>query len=289
MKKFKAIVAISIIVLGLSFIFRNEVLDFYSKLTLRLPEIEKEITGFIKEEVEKEISIPPPLRAEKEYPEAFLTKEGVITLTNLQREKYGLPPLEENLQLNAGAAIKVTDMFENQYFAHTSPLGEGVGDLAKQVNYEFILIGENLALGNFQNDEVLVQAWMDSTGHRENILNSRYQEIGIAVQKGIFEGESTWLAVQHFGLPLSACPQLDETLKAEIWANENEISQLQKTLRSLQIEIKTMRPKRGIIYNQKIEQYNTFVSEYNALVKETETLIDEYNSQIRLFNECVTE
>ncbi len=289
MKKFKIIVVTLIIIFGLVLFFRDEILDFYSKLTLKLPEIEKEVTGFLKEEVEKEISLPPPLRVEKEYPEAFLTQAGVIKWTNIEREKYGLPPLKENLYLNTSSVIKVEDMFENQYFAHTSPSGEEISDLADIAGYEFILIGENLALGNFKNDEALVEAWMESPGHRENILNSRYQEIGIAVKNDLFEGKSTWIAVQHFGLPISACPQPDEKFKVEIETNENEIEEIEKTLKLLQIEIKNIRPKRGLVFEQKIEQYNALVSEYNALVNENKTLINEYNSQIKLFNECVIE
>jgi uncharacterized protein YkwD len=92
-------------------------------------------------------------------------------------------------------------MFENQYFAHESPTGEKVSDLAKKFGYDFLLIGENLAMGNFSSDEDLVLAWMESPGHRENILNEKYQEIGVAVKKGIFEGKEVWIAVQHFGLP----------------------------------------------------------------------------------------
>jgi len=278
---------ISLIILGGVLFFWNDILDFYSKLSLRLPQIEKEITNLI-QEAGKQISTPPPLRAKKEVPEAFLTRAGVIEFTNIQREKYGLPPLKENLKLNASAEEKVKDMFENQYFSHFSPSGVGVEDLVKSAGYEFIAIGENLALGNFENDEVLVQGWMDSPGHRENILNDRYQEIGVAVLKGLFEGKSTWLAVQHFGLPLSACPQPNETLKTKITVNQNQIKELEKTLEILRVEIQTMRPKRGSAYIEKIEQYNNLVNQYNALIDETESLINQYNNQIKIFNDCAT-
>lgn len=246
---------------------------------MQLPEIKKGITDLI-QKTEKQISTLPPLRAEKEAPESFLTRAGIIQWTNIQREKYGLPPLRENAKLNASAVIKVEDMLANQYFSHQSPSGAAVGDLAESVGYEFIAIGENLALGNFENDEGLVQAWMDSPGHRANILNPQYQEIGVAVAEG--------LAAQHFGLPLSACSQPDETIKAEINTNQNQLEELQKTLELLQFEIKNARPKRGPAYTQKIEQYNNLISQYNTLVAETESLINQYNNQVRLFNECAT-
>jgi len=286
MRKFKILFLVFVIILGTVLFFRNDILDIYSKLFLKLPKIEKEIGSLIKE-AEKEISLPPPLRAVEEVPEAFLTQAGVIQWTNLQREKYGLPPLKENTKLNVSAQLKIQDMFEKQYFSHYSPTGEGVGDLVEITGYEFIAIGENLALGNFQNDEVLVQGWMESPGHRANILNDRYQEIGVSVQKGLFEGKSTWLAVQHFGLPLTACPQPDEIIETKIEAKQTQIKELQKTLNTLQIEIRTMRPKRGTAYIQKIEEYNTLVSGYNALVDETKTLINQYNNQVKSFNQCV--
>ena len=137
-----------------------------------------------------------------------------------------MPALLENTKLDQSAELKAQDMLKNQYFAHTSPSGMAVGNLAEKVGYEFIAIGENLALGNFENDEALVQAWMDSPGHRANILNSRYQEIGVAVLKGVFEGRTTWLAVQHFGLPLSVCPSPQEGVKLTIDANQNKIDEI---------------------------------------------------------------
>jgi uncharacterized protein YkwD len=288
MKKLKIVIVIFILVFGLGLILKNQILDFYSEFTLKLPEVKKEMTKVIESETRKEIFTPPPLKAKKEYPQSLLTREGIIEWTNLQRKKYGLLPLKESAQLNTSAAVKVEDMFQKQYFAHLSPTGEGVADLAKIVNYEFILIGENLALGNFKDDKDLVLGWMESPGHRENILNSRYQEIGVAVKKDVFEGKMVWLAVQHFGLPLSACPQPDESLLAQIETNENELAKLQKKLEKLQFEIKKTRPKRGVAFLQKIKEYNLLVEQYNLLLKETEILIEDYNNQVNLFNECAS-
>lgn len=289
MRKFKILVLVLVIFLGLGaiFFFWGDFSNFYQKLPLKSPEIEKEIGDFLIKEAEKQVSTPPPLRAKEEVPESYLTRAGVIQWTNIQRAKYGLPPLVENARLNVSAELKVQDMFEEQYFSHFSPSGEGVKDLVEIVGYEFIAIGENLALGNYENNQVLVQAWMDSPGHRQNILNPNYQEIGVAVQKGEFEGKITWLAVQHFGRPLSACPQPDEALKTEIDANQTEIAKLQETLATLEAEIRAIRPKRGLTYNQKVEEYNAIVFQYNALIDQTKALISSYNNQVNLFNQCV--
>src|SRR6185369_15716694 len=118
----------------------------------------------------------------------------------------GLPALKENALLDKAAKKKLDDMFAQQYFEHINPQGKGPSDLAKSVGYDYIAIGENLALGNFKNDAELVQAWMDSPGHRANILNKQYTEIGVAVGQGTYEGKKTWLAVQEFGRPTSSCP-----------------------------------------------------------------------------------
>lgn len=262
-------------------------IDFYKKLSLSLPEVEQGINNITKE-IEKQVSTPPPLQATEESEESFLTKEGVIEWTNAQRKNNGLAPLKENLKLDLSAKIKAQDMFANQYFAHESPSGTGVSDLAENAGYDFIMIGENLALGNFENDEVLVQAWMDSPGHRANILNENYQEIGVSVIKGIYEGRTTWMAVQHFGMPVSACPQPDETLKAQIEENKIRADALQTELNILKNEIESARPRHKPDYNEKIDEYNNLVSQYNTLIAETKNIVAEYNLQVNSFNNCAT-
>jgi len=297
MRKFILFIILAIIFGG--FFFWSEILDFYSKLILRLPQVEERV-ALIQEvekvekrvvliqEVERQIVTPPPLRAVEEAPEPtqVLTQAGVIKWTNFQREKYGLPPLKESPELNASAVMKAQNMLAKQYFGHLSPSGEGVADLVKIVGYQFIAIGENLALGNFETDETLVQAWMESPGHQANILSLKYQEIGAAVLQGEFEGKTTWLAVQHFGLPLTACPQPPKAILTKIEINQAQMKELEITLRELQLEIRRLRPKWGPIYSQKVEQYNNLVSQYNELLTQTEDLINQYNNQVILFNEC---
>ncbi len=232
------------------------------------------------------INLPPPLRSE-EGAVGFLTKEGVIKWTNFQREKNGLSPLKENPLLDQSANLKLKDMIDKQYFDHVSPDGIELKDLMEKVGYEFILIGENLAMGNFKDDQDLVLAWMESPGHRENILNERYQEIGVAVGQGIFEGKKVWFAVQHFGKPLSACPQPDKDLKLKIEENKKTLDKLLKEIKLLEAQIKRTKPRWREDLAVKIEQYNNLVSQYNQLLLQTQTLISQYNSQVRIYNECV--
>ena len=113
-------------------------------------------------EIRERILTPPPLKRETVNIGADLTVDGIIKNTNIQRRENNLQPLLESSDLNNIAEYKVNDMFQRQYFDHISPINEGVGDIAKKFGYNFIAIGENLALGGFLGDEDVVRAWMES-------------------------------------------------------------------------------------------------------------------------------
>ncbi|MBI2096741.1 MAG: hypothetical protein HYT40_01115 [Candidatus Sungbacteria bacterium] len=281
---FMKVLGIGLVVIGLLFFIGAEFLpaDFFE----RLPEAEQRAIDAV-EEVRREVLSPPPLRAVKEAPTSSLTRAGVLQWTNIERKSQGLLPLSGNAKLDAAAAAKVSDMFARQYFEHVSPAGVAAGDLAKEAGYEYIAIGENLALGNFENDRALVEAWMASPGHRANIMKASYQEIGVGVARGVFEGNRTWLAVQIFGRPRSACPDLDQALKASIEANEAELDLMQGTLAAERKEIEAMRGRSNPAYPSKIEAYNALIAEYNALVLETKNLVGDYNAGVQVFNRCV--
>lgn len=265
----------------------QQISDFYNFTVQGLRQIEKTSFNDLVTEIEKQVSTPPPLRAVKDDPKALLTKAGVIQWTNTARTNYGLPPLTEKLELNLAAAYKAQDMLEKQYFAHVSPSGAGPAELAEKVSYEFIAIGENLALGNFKNDQELVDGWMNSPGHRANILSTAYLEIGVAVVQGIFEGKKTWVAVQEFAKPISVCPQIDQSLKTKIENYEDQLKVLDQTLVSKRAVIESSRPKRTPEYLETIKEYNNLVEKYNDLIAELKALITIYNTQVKLFNECV--
>jgi len=279
--------------------FPNKVTELFSfvsgafnKTELVKPEALAEKAKAVVVEVKKEIVAPPPLRAIKETPQAFLTQPGTIEWTNAQRTSNGLPPLAINNQLNLAAEVKAKDMLSLQYFAHQSPAGAGPADLAKNFDYQYLIIGENLALGNFKDDQALVQAWMDSPGHRANILNSRYTEIGVAVLQGIYQGQRTWLAVQEFGRPLAICPPISNDLKSKIESNETEIDRLQSELSAKKQEIEESRSRgrgRGRFFEEeeRVNEYNQLAGIYNNLLNETKILIGQYNEQVDKFNTCV--
>ncbi len=233
--------------------------------------------------------LPPPLRSAIDARNSLLTHNGTFEWTNYQRKQNGLSYLQLNASLNQAAEQKLSDMFTLQYFEHVSPSGKGPSDLAGDVGYAYVIVGENLALGNFENDKALVEAWMNSPGHRENILNSKYEEIGIAVGKAMFEGREVWLAVQSFGTPLSSCPSVNEALKSELDQNQDEITVMQGRLAVLKAEVENTNRSNTDKYNAKIKEYNALVDQLNILINTTKEIVQQYNSQVNSFNECLKQ
>lgn len=127
-----------------------------------------------------------------------ITISEIINLTNQERAKQGLSALRENAALDQAAAGKASNMFSENYWAHYSPSGKTPWDFIHGAGYNFNYAGENLAR-NFYSSPDVVQAWMASPTHRENIVNTKYQDIGIAVEDGMLNGQKTTLVVQEFG------------------------------------------------------------------------------------------
>jgi len=131
---------------------------------------------------------------------ADLSNTILIQLTNQGREFLSLNPLKENPQLSQAAYLKAQDMVAKDYFAHQSPEGKTPWYWIKAANYDYQYAGENLAIG-FLDPEEVYQTWEDSPSHRANLFNQDYQDIGIAVLKGDFRGNETFVVVQLFGSP----------------------------------------------------------------------------------------
>jgi len=289
-KRLIVIVLIGAVFLIAFFLIKNQIFKIYSQVS-NVSDYKK-VGDLLLKQIEKTISNPPPLKHITDSPQSFLTESGVLKYTNEQRTINSLKPLIKNTKLDTSARLKVEEMFRNQYFEHVSPSGIGIGELAQQVDYEYIVIGENLAMGNFENSQKLVEAWMESPGHRENILNNRYEEIGIAVMQGTYQGEKIWMAVQHFARPMARCSKPNENLKIEILTREEQIQQLNNVLSSVKIELENTKPKTREeieIYNKKVDEYNADLGRYNLLINETKNLINDYNNQIALFNACLNE
>lgn len=129
-----------------------------------------------------------------------IDQRNLIDLTNKERSKVGLPPLAENQALDQAAENKAKNMFAENYWAHYSPSGKDPWGFITGSGYKFSYAGENLAR-NFYNSGDVVNAWMASPTHKDNIVNSHYQDVGIAVVEGTLLGEKTTLIVQEFATP----------------------------------------------------------------------------------------
>jgi hypothetical protein len=138
-----------------------------------------------------------------------ISTERLLELTNKDRADQHLSPLTINPLLSQAAAMKADYMFQKDFWAHNAPDGTTPWYFFKKVGYTYTYAGENLARGFTDSDEV-VQAWMNSPTHRENMLSSNYKEIGFAIKKGRLLGEDTTLVVEMFGntdiVPLANTP-----------------------------------------------------------------------------------
>lgn len=102
----------------------------------------------------------------------------VVRLVNEQRANHGLKPLTENWELSRVARYKSQDMVDNRYFSHTSPTYGSPFQMIRAFGLSFRTAGENIAYGQ-RTPQAVVTAWMNSSGHRANILNASYTQIGV--------------------------------------------------------------------------------------------------------------
>lgn len=107
----------------------------------------------------------------------------VVTLVNQERAKAGLKPLTTRADLANMAMAKAKDMKNNNYFDHNSPTYGSPFDMMKSWGISYRTAGENIAMGQRTPQEVMT-AWMNSPGHKANILNASFTTIGVAYYQG---------------------------------------------------------------------------------------------------------
>jgi len=127
----------------------------------------------------------------------------VVELTNFQRSQFGLAPLVVNAQLTQAAQSHTENMAFQDFFSHTGLDNSSIGDRISATGYQATTGAENIAAG-YQTPEQVVEGWMNSPGHRANILNANLQEIGVgyfflANDTGNVNYNSYW--TQVFGSP----------------------------------------------------------------------------------------
>ena len=272
---------------GAGIYFKDDAISFYNNFNKQVKDFQKTEIGQTISEAGKKIFAPLPLNVGGSETQAVLLQSKIITETNLQRQQNGdLPALTENARLDEAASAKANDMFLNQYFEHVSPTGIDPGKLVQSYGYDYIVAGENLILGNFSSEKEVVQDWMNSPGHRANILNNRYTEIGVAVIKGTYKGETVWIGVQEFGFPLATCSQPNAGLKDQIDSGKIQLDSLSSQINEKKNQIDNT-DSESAARNQMINDFNQLVVQYNNLAGQLKENINTYNIEVNTFNNCV--
>jgi uncharacterized protein YkwD len=272
------------------------------------PSVDQSETGNNPVSQKAEVSASSPAYA---VPGEILNRSDIIILTNNARSQNGLPPLKENQLLDKIAESRAQDMLDKQYFAHVSPTGQQASDIAQQVGYHYKIIAENIGSGDFYTNQKIIDGWMQSPGHRGNILSTEVGEIGAAVLKGKMKGTETYIAVQIFGLespPVSQkiCVAPSKNLLDEINQKKAEIDSLRDQLDRLRNEIEEQKESMErnrkhaegdnekirklnadvSAYNEKIGWYGRSLEEFNAKTSVARSMINEYNKMMQAYNEC---
>lgn len=159
----------------------------------------------------------------------------LVDLANGDRAASSIGTLTVNPVLVAAAQAKANDMATYGYFAHISPQGVNPWHWFEQAGYKFIYAGENLAV-DFSDSGDVNTAWMNSPTHRENLLNPKYTEIGIATAQGMYKGRLTTFVVQEFGTPAATKAPVATT--QQVPANP--------------VEIATAEPDTGVVLGEQV-------------------------------------
>ncbi len=134
----------------------------------------------------------------------------VVAEVNKARESDGLNDLHPNDLLNQAASLKAQDMFTQNYWSHNSPNGVQPWHWFEKAGYDYANAGENLAK-DFKTSSGVSNAWMNSKTHRDNVLNSKYKDVGVATVNGVLDGKETTLVVAMFGTTKSQSTAFSST------------------------------------------------------------------------------
>ena len=280
--------------------------------------IKKLIKDYLPQTNDSHVNLPGKLigNFEQSRPE-HLDPEKIIYWTNKYRAENGLPVLTRNSLLDEAAGKKVQDMFAKQYFDHVSPDGVAPAELILSAGYNYRYTGENLAMGDFTDEKALVDAWMASPGHRANILNKNYSEIGVATGLNNILNYYTWLAVQEFGSLALNCSAPSKQLKMGVEDQNARLDSLKEQHTVLSAQYENLLNEANILIEQGNEIYRTTKNlslaqgywdqgkakqtEAEQVLEETRNLetqmlalqaeinldVAEYNSQVNSYNKCI--
>ncbi len=178
-----------------------------------------------------------------------ISDSELLNLVNYERGQRGLSALSLNGQLSQAAAGKASHMFSNNYWAHFAPDGTSPWGFIKGAGYNYLYAGENLAKG-FTNSSDVVNAWMNSPTHRENLLSPQFKDVGFSISSGTLQGEETVLIVQMFGATTNTAFAPPQSVEAPtVPAQVNSVPQI--TIIPTPTPFPTL-PVQGIVVAQNI-------------------------------------
>lgn len=151
-----------------------------------------------------------------------ITTNKLLELTNNERIKVNLNSLTLNDRLSEAAEKKAKDMFVKNYWSHFGPNGETPWDFILGSGYQYEYAGENLAK-NFLFSQGVVDAWMKSPTHKDNLLRKEYTDVGFAIVNGVLNGEETTLVVQMLGTPVGILNQPTTKKSTPLIPNQNDL------------------------------------------------------------------
>lgn len=135
-------------------------------------------------------------------PTVSISAEGIISYTNIERANASLTKFNQNTALTKAAQARLNDMFAYNYYGHDNPTtGKSWREFISENGYANLSTGENIIISTDikPTSQYFVQAWMNSPGHKANILKADFINIGVAVGQGKIDGSTVWIAVQDFG------------------------------------------------------------------------------------------
>ena len=130
-----------------------------------------------------------------------ITISGLLSSTNSERAAANKSSLGLSAKLNSSAQAKANDMIQDNYWAHNSPDGKTPWYWFDQAGYDYLVAGENLAYG-FDTSSGVINGWMNSPSHRDNMLNSAFEQVGFGIANGSnYQGGPNTVVVAHYGDP----------------------------------------------------------------------------------------
>jgi len=140
--------------------------------------VQKPVETPVQKPVENPAEKPAETPAANTNSSVLAIEREVVDLVNQIRASYGLGQLTLNEELSRVARVKAEDMANNRYFSHNSPTYGSPFDMMRQFGISYRTAGENIAMG-YSTAKAVVDGWMNSEGHRANILNASFTQIGV--------------------------------------------------------------------------------------------------------------